>query len=86
MSTGAALRPSNRWGTFEASAVSNVRGDLLAGTAVALALIPEAIAFSLIAGVDPEVGLYASFTIANMAAVFGGRPGMISGPPARWRC
>ena len=58
---------------------SNVRRDLLAGAAVALALIPEAIAFSLIAGVAPKVGLYASFTIAVMAAIFGGRPGMISG-------
>lgn len=57
----------------------NVRADLLAATAVALALIPEAIAFSLIAGVDPKIGLYASFTIAVMAAMFGGRPGMISG-------
>lgn len=58
---------------------SNVRGDLLAAVAVALALIPEAIAFSLIAGVPPKVGLYASFTIAVMTAIFGGRPGMISG-------
>jgi SulP family sulfate permease len=57
----------------------NIRGDLLAGTAVALALIPEAIAFSLIAGVAPKIGLYASFTIAVMCAIFGGRPGMISG-------
>lgn len=56
----------------------NVRGDVLAGMAVALALIPEAIAFSLIAGVDPKVGLYASFTIAVVCAFFGGRPGMIS--------
>ncbi|WP_438031315.1 SulP family inorganic anion transporter [Sorangium sp. So ce233] len=58
---------------------SNARKDLIAAVAVALALIPEAIAFSLIAGVAPKVGLYASFTIAVMAAVFGGRPGMISG-------
>lgn len=58
--------------------LSNVRGDLLAGTVVALALIPEAIAFSLIAGVDPKVGLYASFCIAVVTAFFGGRPGMIS--------
>jgi len=58
---------------------SNINKDLLAGVAVALALIPEAIAFSLIAGVEPKVGLYASFTIAVMAALFGGRPGMISG-------
>lgn len=55
-----------------------MRGDLLAGTVVALALIPEAIAFSLIAGVDPKVGLYASFTIAVITAFLGGRPGMIS--------
>jgi SulP family sulfate permease len=57
---------------------SNVRGDLLSGTVVALALIPEAIAFSIIAGVDPKVGLYASFCIAVIIAFVGGRPGMIS--------
>lgn len=57
---------------------SNVRGDLLAGVVVALALIPEAIAFSIIAGVDPKVGLYASFSIAVVTAFVGGRPGMIS--------
>ncbi|MFT6915296.1 MAG: SulP family sulfate permease [Motiliproteus sp.] len=57
---------------------SNVRGDLLAGMVVALALIPEAIAFSIIAGVDPKVGLYASFCIAVVIAFVGGRPGMIS--------
>jgi SulP family sulfate permease len=56
----------------------NIRGDLLAGTVVALALIPEAIAFSIIAGVDPKVGLYASFCIAVITAFVGGRPGMIS--------
>lgn len=56
----------------------NVRGDLLAGMVVALALIPEAIAFSIIAGVDPKVGLYASFSIAVISAFVGGRPGMIS--------
>ncbi|GGY74202.1 SulP family inorganic anion transporter [Marinobacter zhanjiangensis] len=58
---------------------SNVRGDLLAGIVVALALIPEAIAFSIIAGVDPKVGLYASFCIAVVIAFVGGRAGMISG-------
>src|SRR3990167_4780695 len=58
--------------------LSNVRGDLLAGLVVALALIPEAIAFSIIAGVDPKVGLYASFSIAVIIAFAGGRPGMIS--------
>ncbi len=57
---------------------SNIRADLLAGTVVALALIPEAIAFSIIAGVDPKVGLYASFCIAVVTAFFGGRPAMIS--------
>lgn len=56
----------------------NTRGDLLAGLVVALALIPEAIAFSVIAGVDPKVGLYASFCIAVVTAFVGGRPGMIS--------
>ncbi|MGV6474539.1 SulP family inorganic anion transporter [Azotobacter vinelandii] len=58
--------------------LSNVRGDVLAGIVVALALIPEAIAFSIIAGVDPKVGLYASFCIAVVIAFVGGRPGMIS--------
>ena len=57
---------------------SNIRSDLLAGLVVALALIPEAIAFSIIAGVDPRVGLYASFCIAVVIAFAGGRPGMIS--------
>ncbi|MEN1973243.1 SulP family inorganic anion transporter [Luteimonas sp. MJ204] len=58
--------------------LGNVRGDLLAGIVVALALIPEAIAFSIIAGVDPKVGLYASFCISVVIAFAGGRPGMIS--------
>ncbi len=58
--------------------LANVRNDLLAGMVVALALIPEAIAFSIIAGVDPKVGLYASFCIATVIAFTGGRPGMIS--------
>ncbi|MDI1273725.1 SulP family inorganic anion transporter [Polaromonas sp.] len=67
------LYPSIRQDWF-----SNIRGDLLAGLVVALALIPEAIAFSIIAGVDPKVGLYASFSIAVIIAFTGGRPGMIS--------
>ncbi len=58
--------------------LGNKRGDILAGLVVALALIPEAIAFSIIAGVDPKVGLYASFCIAVVTAIIGGRPGMIS--------
>lgn len=62
--------------------VHNIRGDLLSGLVVALALIPEAIAFSIIAGVDPKVGLYASFSIAVITAITGGRPGMISAATA----
>ncbi|MFM9861876.1 SulP family inorganic anion transporter [Pseudoxanthobacter sp. M-2] len=60
----------------------NIRGDILAGLVVALALIPEAIAFSIIAGVDPKIGLYASFSIAVIIAFVGGRPGMISAATA----
>ncbi|MRH00999.1 STAS domain-containing protein [Xanthomonas sontii] len=56
----------------------NLRGDVLAGLVVALALIPEAIAFSIIAGVDPKIGLYAAFCICVTIAFAGGRPGMIS--------
>lgn len=63
---------------FKQEWFSNIRGDVLAGMTVALALIPEAIAFSIIAGVDPMVGLYASFCIAVVIAFVGGRPGMIS--------
>ena len=58
------------------------RADILSGLVVALALIPEAIAFSIIAGVDPKVGLYASFSIAVITAIAGGRPGMISAATA----
>ena len=57
---------------------SNIRGDVLAGLVVGLALIPEAIAFSIIAGVDPKIGLYASFCIAVVISFVGGRPAMIS--------
>lgn len=57
---------------------SHVKSDILAGAVVGLALIPEAIAFSIIAGVDPKVGLYASFIIAIITAFLGGRPGSIS--------
>ena len=64
--------------SFRQDWFSNVRNDSLAGLVVALALIPEAIAFSIIAGVDPKVGLYASFCIAVVISFVGGRPGMIS--------
>jgi SulP family sulfate permease len=66
------------WGNWRAEWFGNIRGDVLAGIVVAMALIPEAIAFSIIAGVDPKVGLYASFSIAVIIAFVGGRPGMIS--------
>ncbi|WP_310440106.1 SulP family inorganic anion transporter [Sulfuricurvum sp.] len=65
------LSPKQEW-------FGNIRGDILAGIVVALALIPESIAFSIIAGVDPKVGLYASFCIAAVIAFVGGRSGMIS--------
>lgn len=58
--------------------LANPRADILAGLVVALALIPEALAFSIIAGVDPQVGLYAAFVIAVVSAIAGGRPAMIS--------
>jgi len=67
---------------FKSEWLGNPRAELLAGLVVALALIPEAIAFSIIAGVDPKVGLYASFSIAVLTAIIGGRPGMISAATA----
>lgn len=67
---------------YRAQWFGTVRADVLAGLVVALALIPEAIAFSIIAGVDPKVGLYASFSIAVLIAFVGGRPGMISAATA----
>ena len=62
--------------------LSNIRGDILSGIVVALALIPEAIGFSIIAGVDPKVGLYASVVIAIVISFAGGRPAMISAATA----
>ncbi|MCW8836672.1 MAG: SulP family inorganic anion transporter [Rhodospirillales bacterium] len=70
------------WSRLRREWFGNMRGDVLAGIVVALALIPEAIAFSIIAGVDPKVGLYASFSIAVITAIAGGRPGMISAATA----
>ena len=58
--------------------LGNVRGDLIAGIVVCMALIPEAIGFSIVAGVDPMVGVYASFTLSLITSIFGGRPGLIS--------
>lgn len=68
--------------TIKREWLSNPRGDILAGIVVALALIPEAIGFSIIAGVDPRVGLYASFSIAVIISLVGGRQGMISAATA----
>ncbi len=59
--------------------VSNVRNDVLSGITVSLALVPEAVAFAFVAGVDPLVGLYAAFMVGLITSIFGGRPGMISG-------
>ncbi len=59
--------------------VKNVKNDILSGITVALALVPEAVAFAFVAGVDPLVGLYAAFMVGLITSVFGGRPGMISG-------
>jgi len=67
-----------RLNAFREEWFSNVRGDALAGLVVALALIPEALAFAIIAGVDPKVALYAAFSIAVVSAIAGGRPAMIS--------
>lgn len=72
----------NRFQTYRREWFSNIRGDVLSGIVVALALIPEAIGFSVIAGVDPKVGLFASFAIACVSAFTGGRPGMISAATA----
>jgi SulP family sulfate permease len=68
--------------TLKTEWFGNIRADVLAGLVVALALIPEAIAFSIIAGVDPKIGLYASFSIAVLISFTGGRPGMISAATA----
>jgi len=64
---------------LHASKVSNLKNDVLSGLTVALALVPEAVAFAFVAGVDPLVGLYAAFMVGLITSVFGGRPGMISG-------
>jgi len=59
--------------------VTNARNDIFSGITVALALVPEAVAFAFVAGVDPLVGLYAAFMVGIITSIFGGRPGMISG-------
>ena len=58
---------------------SNVKNDVLSGITVALALVPEAVAFAFVAGVEPMIGLYAAFMMGLITSAIGGRPGMISG-------
>lgn len=64
---------------FDLSQRVDYKIEVLSGLTVALALIPEAVAFSLIAGLSPLTGLYAAFTMGLITSIFGGRPGMISG-------
>ena len=75
------LQPENRpiMTEFVRKRVANAKNDILSGLTVALALVPEAVAFAFVAGVDPLVGLYAAFMIGLITSIFGGRPGMISG-------
>jgi SulP family sulfate permease len=70
---------SNNLFDIQSSPEFRFRTDILSGLTVALALVPEAVAFAFVAGVDPLVGLYAAFIVGLITAVFGGRPGMISG-------
>jgi len=64
---------------FISKRLPNVKNDVLSGITVSLALVPEAVAFAFVAGVDPLVGLYAAFMVGLITSIFGGRPGMISG-------
>ncbi|MCG8315405.1 MAG: SulP family inorganic anion transporter, partial [Pseudomonadales bacterium] len=64
---------------LKAAKAVSVKNDVLSGLTVALALVPEAVAFAFVAGVEPLVGLYAAFMVGLITAVIGGRPGMISG-------
>ena len=71
--------PDLRWTSDEGLSVGRIRIELLSGLTVALALVPEAVAFAFVAGVHPLVGLYAAFLVGLVTALLGGRPGMISG-------
>ena len=79
------MRTKTRFGDFSISpgqvklTPGQIQTELLSGLTVALALVPEAVAFAFVAGVHPLVGLYAAFMVGLITAVFGGRPGMISG-------
>ena len=72
-------KPDLRWVPDEGLTFSRLRIELLSGLTVALALVPEAVAFAFVAGVHPLVGLYAAFLVGLITALIGGRPGMISG-------
>ena len=71
--------PDLRWMPDEGFTLDRLRIELLSGLTVALALVPEAVAFAFVAGVHPLVGLYAAFMVGLITALIGGRPGMISG-------
>lgn len=73
------VMPDLRWMPDEGLSIGRIRIELLAGLTVALALVPEAVAFAFVAGVHPLVGLYAAFLVGLITALIGGRPGMISG-------
>lgn len=73
------VMPDLRWMPDDGLSVGRIRIELLAGLTVALALVPEAVAFAFVAGVHPLVGLYAAFIVGLITALIGGRPGMISG-------
>ncbi len=73
------MQKQNRFIPLKIERPKNVKNDLLSGLTVALALVPEAVAFSFVARVDPVIGLYAAFMMGLVTAIFGGRPGMISG-------
>ena len=64
---------------IQPSKIASAKNDILSGLTVALALVPEAVAFAFVAGVQPLVGLYAAFMVGLITACLGGRPGMISG-------
>jgi len=70
---------TNKWFQLKIEKPRNLKNDILSGLTVALALVPEAVAFSFVAHVDPIVGLYAAFMMGLITAIIGGRPGMISG-------
>ncbi|MBT3193646.1 MAG: SulP family inorganic anion transporter, partial [Verrucomicrobia bacterium] len=73
------MKKTNRVFRLAIERPRNFKNDILSGITVALALVPEAVAFSFVAKVDPAVGLYAAFMMGIITALFGGRPGMISG-------